>query len=85
LANVVLSLHNPNADGVDNYKGYNIKVLGDHFRELTILANRDGLSDISIGLLYHGKPGTFNELPRPDDEAGLNIVYNELRRLNGTT
>lgn len=81
-ANVIIALHNPNEDNVKLYNNYDISRLGNNYRDLIILANREGEPNVSIGLLYYTKAGMFKELPRPDDQDGLNRVYNELSLIN---
>lgn len=66
-ANTVLALFNPSSFGLETFNGYNIKLLGNGFRNLEILANRDGEPNINIGLHFNGKIGTFQELPRAED------------------
>ena len=62
-ANVVLSLFSPRKYEIENFRGYNIVKLKDRYRSLSILKNRDGASDIRIGLQFVGEVGHFEEVP----------------------
>lgn len=66
-ANVILTLFNPSECGLTNFRGYDIKLLGNKFRSLEILQNRDGEPNVNIGLYFEGSVGTFRELPRADE------------------
>jgi len=59
-----MALFSPAAAAMESFKGYNINILGDKFRSLEIIVNRDGEPNINIGLLFEGQVGTFKELPR---------------------
>ena len=63
-ANVIMSLFNPSAYKLGEFEGYDIDRLGNSYRNLEILCNRDGEPNINIGLQFIGKVGTFKELPR---------------------
>lgn len=62
-ANVIMALFNPSAFGMETFNNYNIKLMGNRFRNLEILANRDGEPNVNIGLHFEGKVGTFKEMP----------------------
>jgi hypothetical protein len=66
-ANVIMTLFDPSRYNLERFAGYNIKKLGNTFRNLEILVNRDGDPNINIGLNFIGPVGTFRELPRPDE------------------
>lgn len=69
--NIALGLYNPLHNGTQMYKGYNIDIWKDHFRNLEIIRNRDGEDSVNIGLFYNGKSGVFTEMPKFDDITGL--------------
>lgn len=46
---------------------YDIAQLDDRYRSINIAKNRDGDADISIGLLFLGENGYFQELPRASE------------------
>ena len=81
-ANVIFGLYSPFEDGTQSYKGYNIRVLKDGFRNFEILRNRDGQPNINIGLFYAGRVGTFYEMPISTDETNLHLAYEEIKRLD---
>lgn len=61
---LVLSLFNPHKFDIGDYKGYDIKLIGNNFRELNILKSNDGMYDrASTPLYFEGASETFRELP----------------------
>ncbi len=63
-ANIVMSLFSPFRYELKEHKKYDISKLKNNYRQCSILKNRDGESDKSIGLHFIGEVGLFNELPR---------------------
>lgn len=63
---ICLALFSPFRHKVKDYYNYDILKLRDRFRGLSILKNRDGAANISIGLNFIGEVGYFRELPRAD-------------------
>lgn len=63
-ANIVLALFSPKRYELGKYRDYNINRLGNRFRSLSILKNRDGEADKVIGMKFLGEIGHFDELPR---------------------
>lgn len=61
-----MSIFSPMRYDIQKYRGYKIDVLKDRFRSLSLLKNRDGDSDKTIGLKFLGEIGLFRELPRAD-------------------
>ena len=62
-ANVALGTFNPGALDFKNYGGYDLKSLGDNFRAVNLMKNRDGGSDKAIGMQFIGEIGGYSELP----------------------
>lgn len=62
---IVISLLNPFRNRLNTYKDYNISLLRDCFRSITIQKSRYGESDIEIGINYFGKINEWHELPLP--------------------
>ena len=62
-ANVILALYDPSRYKIERFENYDIRRLGNSYRNLEILANRDGEPGINIGLNFIGPAGTFRELP----------------------
>jgi hypothetical protein len=66
-AEIVISLFSPNRERLKTYNKYNIEILVDKFRSVTVLKNRYGEADVEIGMNFFGKCGIWKELPRPDE------------------
>lgn len=66
-AETVISIFSPQREELSTYHKYNIEVLRDNFRAVTILKNRYGESDVEIGMNFFGKCGIWKELPVPED------------------
>lgn len=65
--NLAITLFNPSELQVEKFQGYNIAKLGNSFRNMEIIINRDGEPNINLGLNFIGKCGNFREMPRPDE------------------
>lgn len=78
-ANVVFGMFSPYNFEMGEFSGYDISRLGDRFRSLEVLKNRDGDSNQVIGLKFIGEVGTFKEYPRPDDMSDTD--YDKTKRL----
>lgn len=78
-ANMVIGLYSPFKYGLREYEGYNITKFRNHIRFMEIIEDRDyGANGQICPLYFDGAVSMFNELPRPDDEAGLQKFYNYL-------
>ena len=66
-ANVVIALFSPYRAQLEKFQGYNVLSMQDSFRNLEILANRDGEPNINLGLNFIGPCGTFRELPKASE------------------
>jgi replicative DNA helicase len=60
---VILGLFDPARYKIKRHEGYDIERLGDHYRELLVLLNRNGSGFCSDHLLFHGAVNFFQELP----------------------
>ncbi|MBU0846987.1 hypothetical protein KKH23_07320 [Patescibacteria group bacterium] len=78
-ANVVMALFSPYPFRIPKWNNYDITIFGNYYRNLEVLANRDGEPNINIGLFFEGAIGTFFELPKANDEKELNKVYNYIK------
>jgi hypothetical protein len=65
---LVFSLFNPHKFKIENYKQYDIKRIGNNFRELEILKNNDGFDNIQVPLYFDGAAEYFRELPHSDKQ-----------------
>tara|TARA_R110000772_G_scaffold24943_4_gene65458 strand:+ start:4438 stop:5280 length:843 start_codon:yes stop_codon:yes gene_type:complete len=75
---LALGLFSPYRHGIRQYPekgGYNIGKFEDRIRFLEVLASRDGGGNTICPLYFDGAVDYFNELPFPDDQAGIQKVY----------
>jgi replicative DNA helicase len=75
--NVVMGLFAPHKYGFRNYRGYNVEILQDSFRDLSIIKNREGESNIHVPLLFDGAANYFNELPPLNTEELKKLYVNK--------
>ena len=82
-ADIVLGLFAPDRYDLRLHEGYDIGKLGDHYRSLKILKNREGEANAKIGLLFDGANLTFEELPRKDEfeTQGVSLYNKVLKKL----
>ena len=64
---IIISIFNPNRERLSTHKGYDIGILGNRFRSITVLKNRYGESDVEVGTAFYGKCGLWKELPKGDE------------------
>ena len=75
--NVALGTFNPGSLDFKAYGGYDLTKLGDNFRAVNIMKNRDGISDKAIGMQFIGQIGGYSELPLAVDfELGIDDYSN---------
>jgi len=75
-----LTLFDPHRHHVDSYKGYNLKLLGNNFREIEIVKNRYGSVAVTKCYLFDGANLRFKELPKALDN-GEKILDNEAQKI----
>jgi hypothetical protein len=80
-SNVVLGLFSPFRFGIENYLGYDIKKFKDNIRFLEVIVNRDGQMGGILPLYFDGATCTFAELPKPNDSANMQQVYQLLDKI----
>lgn len=78
MCNVALGLFSPFRFGLKEYLGYNITNFKDSIRFLEVLVNRDSTMGGIVALLFNGAVSHYEELPFPNDEAKLKLVYDKL-------
>ncbi len=66
-AETVIALFYPAREKLMKCNGYNIKALKDRARIITVLKNRCGVADKSVGSVFYGEVGIFVELPKADE------------------
>lgn len=62
--NVLLGLFAPSRHEISNYRGYDVTKLGDNYRALWVLKDREGEANIVDHLYFDGRVNYFKELPR---------------------
>jgi len=72
--NTLFGIYNPHKYKVNNYLGYDINKFKKNVRFLEIIENREGEGNETVALLFKGNVNFFEELPKPNDSAGLNTV-----------
>ena len=72
--NVAIGLFDPSRYSIALHNGYNIEELGSYYRNLSVLKNRDGESNMDVPLFFNGASDWFKEMPRLDNEGGINAV-----------
>lgn len=66
-ANIMIGIFSPNRYELPVFDDYNVARLGDRFRSINIVKNRDSNTDVSLGLAYLGEIGLFKELPKAEE------------------
>lgn len=74
-ADLVLGIINPLTYNLPMYRGYEINRLNNRSRFLNIAKNRDGEAEATVGLMFLGECGFFQELPRREDMDKKNYEY----------
>lgn len=75
---MMLTLFSPARYKIPLYEKFDIKTLGDNFRELGVSLNRHGNSNIYTPLYFQGDVNHFQELP-PADSSDMRLVYEQIR------
>jgi replicative DNA helicase len=65
--NVVLGLFAPARHSIPKYRGYDVLKLGDSYRSLIILKDREGEANIFDHLYFDGRVNYFAELPKANE------------------
>lgn len=74
----VIGLFAPERYQIEKHLGYDITVLKDFYRCLSIMKNRMGTPNIKIPLLFNGASNTFSQLPKADAPE-MNAIYEAIR------
>lgn len=72
----MLGLFSPYRYKITDYAGYDLNILQDNYRELSIIFNRDGKSNAGVDLYFDGASNFFQELPKSSEKEELLKVYN---------
>lgn len=75
--NLLLGLFAPHRYNLKNkqYEGYDLSILKDNYRELSVILNRDGRSNLAVDLFFDGASNFFQELPKPEEMNEMLKVY----------
>lgn len=77
---VVLGLFAPVRYEIVVHNKYNIGVLKDNYRSLSIMKTNIGETNIKVGLQFDGSSNSFSELPHPlDEQHELERIYDSFR------
>lgn len=75
-AEIVISIFSPIRERLNTYNKYDINILRDKFRAVTVLKNRYGEADVEVGVNFFGKCGIWAELPLPEHIYDYNKYTN---------
>lgn len=78
-AMVVLGLFSPDRYEIKKHLGYDITLLQDNYRSLSILKNRLGTPNLKMGLFFDGATNKFKQLPDEGTEE-LGRIYNNFKQ-----
>ena len=78
--NIMFGLFSPHRYKIDNYQDYDISKLEDNYRELTILLNRGGSSNLNIDLYFNGASSYFKKLVAP--KLMTPQMYEHIQKIN---
>lgn len=76
---IVIGLFAPERHCIDKHMGYDITVLKDYYRCLTVLKNRMGVPNLKLPLLFNGAANIFSELPKPNTPE-CTALYETVKR-----
>lgn len=80
-ANIVLGLFAPDRYSIEEHNGYDITLLRDNYRSLSILKDRDGVANKKLPLFFNGAVDYFNELPPSNDLVRMSKVNEYVKKL----
>lgn len=66
-ADEVFGLFAPDRYEISDHRGYDVKLMKDNYRSLSILKSRDGEPNLRMGLLFDGATNSIWELKKPGD------------------
>lgn len=70
---IVLGLFAPERYQIEKHRDYDIRILKDYYRCLSIMKNRIGTPNMRLSLLFNGQTNTFKELPKVNSPEIKNI------------
>lgn len=66
-ADDVIGIFAPERYEISPHRGYDIHIMKDHYRSVSILKSRYEESNVKIGMFFHGAVGELEELPKASD------------------
>ena len=86
-ANYVLAIFSPQRYEISPYRNYIINKadggLGDRFRSIKLLKNREGAADKILGTMFLGESGIIQELPPASEMQRIN--YDNINKIKKIT
>jgi hypothetical protein len=77
---VALGIFQPQKHEIRNYRGYDMTLTGDAYRNFSIFKNRFGISNINVGLYFDGATNFWKEMPKKEN---INTThYDMIRKRN---
>lgn len=73
--NVMLGLFAPFRYKFTKYHGYDLSILRDQYRELSVIINRNGSGNQAVDLFFNGASNIFMELPDPTRLSEVQVMY----------
>lgn len=74
-AETVIALFNPIIYNMNTYSNYNIGRLGERFKGVSILKNRNGSAPARIGYTFLGECGVYAQLPTGEEMKEENYLF----------
>lgn len=74
---IILGLFAPERYQIAKHLGYDITILQDNYRSISILKNRVGTPNLKKGLFFNGQSNIFVELPEPNS-AEIKEIYTKI-------
>ena len=83
--NIAIGLNSPFDRKEKSWNGYDITILKDWFRYAEMLVNRNGSPGGLLPLFYDGKVNDWAEMPKIEDNVGIQQVYEYIHSLENTS
>lgn len=80
--NLMIGLFDPHRYKIENYANYDIVKMKGFYRELSIILNRDGKSNMAVDLFFDGASNYFAELPKSSERDEINRMYEYVKTRN---
>ena len=64
---LVFGIFAPNRYGIGKYANYDISVMRDNFRSISVLKSNISKTNVEISMYFDGSCSLVRELPKPED------------------